>query len=145
MAEKACLSLTGRQRDETGQETVTELSALADYAEKDGCLYLFYREEAEGQEPACRTMIKIKDSVLEMTKRGPISSYMVFEAGRTHRTDYATPYGTLRLEVATRKLALSLQEDRAEAQLEYVLTSEGLFLSDCTLSLSLRIPGRGGA
>ena len=146
MAGKACLTLTGRQRDEAGQESVTELSTAADYEEKDGCIYIFY-EEAEGQEPeaVCRNLIKIEGSVLEVTKRGPISSRMVFEAGKLHRTDYATPYGTLRLEVSTRRLTLSLQEDGAEAHLEYTLISEGRLLSDCALSLSLRILGQEDA
>ena len=37
MAEKAMLTLEGRQRDESGEETVTRLRTQADYSIRNGC------------------------------------------------------------------------------------------------------------
>ena len=110
MAEKAMLTLEGRQRDESGEETVTRLRTQADYSIRNGCHYILYEEKLPDSEAVVKNLIKLKGSVLEMTKRGPVSSRMVFEAGQSHRTDYVTPYGILPLEVCTQELEVCAGE-----------------------------------
>ena len=104
MAEKAMLTLEGRQRDESGEETVTRLRTQADCSVQNGSLYILYEEKLPDSEAVVKNLIKLKGSVLEMAKRGPVSSRMVFEVGRSHRTEYVTPYGILPLEVRTQEL-----------------------------------------
>ncbi len=138
MAEKAMLTLIGRQRDESGEESVTESRAAADYYQKGDSSYILYEEALDDFGDVVNNTIKCNGSMLEMTKRGKIRSRMLFEAGQTHRTDYVTPYGTLPLEVSTRKFTLSRQENGIEIRLAYTLASGGRLLSDCTLDISLR-------
>ncbi len=138
MARRAELALTGRQRGQDGEESVTESRVAADYYEKDGSSYILYEEEPDGSGGAVRNMIKYNGSTLEMTKRGAVRSRMVFQAGQTHRTDYVTPYGILCLEVATREASFSRQEDGTEIRLAYTLSSGGQLLSHCTLDIVLR-------
>lgn len=138
MAQKAELKLTGRQQGESGEESITESRVAADYYERGGSSYILYEETPEDFGDTIKTIIKYGDSTLEMTKRGAIRSRMIFEAGRTHRTDYVTPYGILPLEVATRRASFSRGENGIEIRLAYTLTSDGLFLSDCSLDISLR-------
>lgn len=137
MAEKTNLTLTGRQRDETGQETVTSINVQAVYYEKNQSLYILYEETQADDNFVITNMIKFKDPVLELTRRGSFRSRMVFEPGKIHRADYVTPYGTLPLDVATKTLTVSFLEGRMELLLEYTLTCDGQFLSECALSLSL--------
>ena len=85
-----------------------------------------------------KTIIKYRDNLLEMTKRGLVRSRMIFQAGQAHRTDYVTPYGTLPLEVATREASFSREEDGTVIRLEYTLSSGGQFLSHCTMDIVLR-------
>ena len=138
MAETAMLTLIGRQRDESGEESVTESRAAADYYQKGDSSYILYEEALDDSGDVVNNTIKCNGSVLEMTKRGKIRSRMLFEAGQTHRTDYVTPYGTLPLEVATRTAEFTRGDSQTEIRLEYTLTSGGQFLSDCSLHLSLR-------
>lgn len=142
MAQKAMLTLTGRQRDQNGEESVAESRAEAQYYEKDGSSYIFYEELPEDSRDAVKNRIKFKDGLLEMTKRGPVRSRMVFQAGRTHRADYVTLYGTLPLEVATHKAEIRRLEGRTEIRLEYTLLSGGQFLSRCALDICLRFAER---
>ena len=139
IAKKAMLTLTGRQRGESGEESVIENRMAADYYEKDGSFYILYEEPVEDTGETIKNIIKCRDCVLEITKRGTVRSRMIFEAGRTHRTDYVTPYGTLSLEASTRKAEITRLEDGIEIRLDYVLASGGEFLSDCTLDLSLAL------
>ena len=50
--------------------------------------------------------IKYKDNLLEVTRNGAINTRMVFESGKEHMTDYATPYGCLRLGILTHSLEI---------------------------------------
>lgn len=138
MAQSASITLIGRQRDESGEETVTTCRADADYYEKDGNRFILYKEVQEDSGLVIKNIIKYKDSVLEMTKRGGIRSRMIFETGRTHRTDYVTPYGTLPLEIATRKADFVSKEGRIEIRLDYALSFGGQSPSDCVLELCLQ-------
>jgi len=138
MARKAELSLTGLQRDQDGEESVTESRMTADYYEKDGSSYILYEETQEDSGDIVRSIIKYNGSTLEMTRRGAVRSRMIFQAGQAHRTDYVTPYGTLPLEVATRTAEFTRGDSQAEIRLEYTLTSGGQFLSHCTMDIVLR-------
>ena len=57
MARKAELSLTGRQRDQDGEESVTESRMTADYYEKDGSSYILY------EETHCSVSFSVSDAV----------------------------------------------------------------------------------
>ena len=115
MAQKAMLTLEGRQRDESGEETVTRLCTQADYSIRNGSHYILYEERLPESEALVRTLIKLKGSLLEMTKRGPVSSRMVFEVGQSHRTEYVTPYGILPLEVCTQELEVLTRDPDGRA------------------------------
>lgn len=165
MAEKIMLTLEGRQRDESGEETVTRLRTQADYSIRNGSHYILYEEKLPDSEAVVRNLIKLKGSVLEMTKRGPVSSRMVFEVGQSHRTEYVTPYGILPLEVCTQELEVLIREPDGrpaapeaamlkpkgrltepeaavlerglEIRLSYRLASGKQFLSHCAIFISL--------
>lgn len=140
MGKKAMLILAGRQRDESGEESVTESRAEAEYYEKDGSSYILYEEASPDGKAPVKNIIKYRDRVLEITRRGGIRSRMIFEAGCTCRSDYVTPYGTLSLEVSTRKAEIARLQNRIRIRLDYSLSSEGRFLSDCTLDIDLALP-----
>ena len=137
MAETVKLSLVGTQRDETGEETVTQTSVHAEYYEKNGSLYLLYEEMQEDLGAAVKNTLKLKDSVLELTRRGGLGTHMIFEAGREHPADYATPYGRLKLEVRTHALEVFFRKKLPQIQVKYSLISDGVPLSECTLVITV--------
>ena len=60
---------------------------------------------------------------------------MIFEPGRTHAADYATPFGSLKMDVSARWVESSLQEDVLEIRADYFLTSQDSLVSDCLLHI----------
>lgn len=137
MAETVKLSLVGTQRDETGEETVAQTSTYAEYYEKNGLLYLLYEETQEDSGAVVKNILKLNGSVLELTRRGSPGTHMVFEAGREHPADYATPYGRLKLEMRTHTLEVFFRQGLPQIQVDYSLMSEGLPLSECTLVITV--------
>lgn len=140
MSETVKLSLVGRQRDETGAETIAETFANAEYYEKNGSIYLLYEEIQEGLEAAVKNTLKLKGSVLELTRRGAVDAHMIFEAGRVHPSDYATPYGRLKIGVRTHSLAVSSVRGLMKIKAEYTLMTDDLPFSDCTLVIEIERP-----
>lgn len=127
--------ITGRQLDEAGEETITESRTAAECYEKNGGFYLLYEERPEGAGVPVRNIIKWKGSALELTKRGALNTRMVFEPGKEHRTDYITPYGSVKMELFTRAAEASFRDEEITIRVEYTLSSEGRLLSDCVLTI----------
>ena len=129
--------MTGRQRDETGQENVTELSADAEYYERNGSRYILY-EENEADTGHTQSIIKLKDGLLELTKKGFLNTHMVFEEGREHITDYNTPFGVLQLGIVTSGMCSKQSGDCLEIYIDYDLTDRGHILSHCNISIKIQ-------
>lgn len=139
---KIWLTLIGRQYGEDGEELVTKTHVMADYYERNGSRYILYEERQEDTGAVIRNALKMKGdgALLEMTRRGVFSTRMVFEAGREYCADYATPYGCLKMEIATRAVDVTFQDGKMEIKADYTLSSEGRFLSRCLLDIEALLP-----
>lgn len=137
MSQKVHLTLTGQQKDETGEIARTEHSGDAEYFEKNDCVYLLYEESPNGSDTIVKNTLKLKHSVLELTRRGGISARMVFEPGREYLTDYTTPYGCLKMGIFTHSLDVFREDCLLRIRIVYSLTSYGLPVSDCTLDIAV--------
>ena len=130
------LTLTGSQQDPEGGETVTELSAEAEYFEQNGAVYILYEEHTEDG-GVIKSRIKLKDLLLEVTRRGSVNTYMVFEAGKEHMTEYATPSGTLHMGVFTHSVVTEPSEKGLNITADYSLTACGEEISRCKISIKI--------
>lgn len=136
MNRNTALTLTGCQRNPEGGETVTELSAEAEYFEQNGALYILYEESTEDG-GTIKSRIKLKDNLLEVTRKGVLNTCMIFETGREHMTEYSTPFGNLQMGILTH----SVEADRSDNELiivaDYSLTSDGAEISRCKISIKI--------
>lgn len=140
MAEIIQLTLTGRQRTAEGEENVTETSLQAEYYEREDGFYLLYQEPMDERGSVARSCIRLKGSVLELTKKGAVRTRMVFEAGREHLTEYVTPYGCLQMGIRTEKLECLQRDGKTQLRMEYSLTSRGEPLSFCVMEIFFNFP-----
>ncbi|MCH5341287.1 MAG: DUF1934 domain-containing protein [Acetatifactor sp.] len=131
------LTLVGRQRDPSGNETVTELSANAEFYERNGSLYILYEEKSEDGS-LTKNVIKHKNNLLELTKKGAVNTCMVFEPGREYKTDYLTPFGLLRLGILTNSLKSQRQKDYLEITADYTLTEQERIISYCNIYIKIQ-------
>lgn len=129
MRRDVSISVTGTQ-DSGGQQTTTSCQASGQYYERNGCRYLLYQEEDAESGAVTANTLKIKDAVLELSRKGSVNTRMVFETGRTHPADYATAYGTLKLEVFTKGLDCLWTESGARIVILYHLLLAGECLSE---------------
>lgn len=140
MKREVQLTLAGRSLDASGQETVTKQTVIARYAFRDGHHFFLYDEQPEGTSSKTRCLIRLRNGYMELSKKGGVNTRMVFEDGREHRTEYATPYGNLWLGIRTYKAALTDSQDETDPAflqyaIQYDLTSEGLTIGEYTMTV----------
>ncbi|MGN0347341.1 MAG: DUF1934 domain-containing protein [Lachnospiraceae bacterium] len=125
---KVIIELVGLQHMD-GEHSETFSRVDGEYVIKNGTVYLIYQEKMEGTKDT-KCTLKIKDPVISLTRRGEIIVSMIFEEGRSHKTGYITPYGTLPLEITTGEMKIEMKENGLEAIWKYRLDLDGRFLSD---------------
>jgi uncharacterized beta-barrel protein YwiB (DUF1934 family) len=121
------ITIKGIQKNEEAEE-VMETAAFGEFAIVGSSYYLRYEEISEEGE-TIKTMIKLSEDRVEVTKKNGVDSKMIFVVGQTTSTDYATPYGTLQMEMETERADFGLVDDCLEVNLEYSLYLNGEFVS----------------
>lgn len=137
MTKETYLTVIGVSIDEDGHETTTTITARGQYFERDGARFLLYSEKDPETNSFTSNTLKLTDGLLELSRRGAIRCRMVFEAGKNHRVSYATPYGTLLLDLFTEELTAGWSERDGEIRLAYSLFNEGSLLSQNKLFIKI--------
>lgn len=138
MTRDVWITVRGIQKDAEGNETITETVVSGEYYEKGGCSYILYEELPEGESGTVKSIIKQKDTLLELTKKGVVNARLVFEQGRTHVTNYATPYGSLALGVKTDRVECLAGPDSIALRAEYALLSGEEVISECQITIEAK-------
>lgn len=110
----------------------------AQYFKRNDSHYLLYEENMEGFDGVCKSRIKFRDNLLELTRQGAVDMHMIFEENKRYVVPYNTPYGQLMLGIETRRVQVEEQEDQICVTVEYTLDQEGEPFSESCLKLHIR-------
>ena len=110
----------------------------AQYFKRNDSHYLLYEENMEGFDGVCKSRIKFRDNLLELTRQGAVDMHMIFEENKRHVVPYNTPYGQLMLGIETGRVLVEEQEDQIHVTVEYTLDHEGEPLSESCLKIHIR-------
>lgn len=136
MADKLTITLTGIQQDETGERDINSVNAPAEYYEKNGTHYIFF-EEKSPENGVVKSTIKFKNNILELTKKGNVTTRMVFQAGQEFSTDYITPLGCLQMGILTHSVDCYFKKGLPQLKASYTLTNHGQAVSENTIMIKL--------
>ena len=123
------------------REVELVLSGLHDAegtSDKDAVETAQTAQDMEGFDGTCKSRIKFRDNLLELTRQGAVEMHMIFEENKRHVVPYNTPYGQLLLGIETRRVQVEEQEDRICVTVEYILDQEGEPFSESCLKLYIR-------
>lgn len=115
-----------------------ETAQTAQYFKRNDSHYLLYEEDLEGFDGTCKSRIKFRDNLLELTRQGAVEMHMIFEENKRHMIPYNTPYGQLMLGIETGRVLVEEQEDQIHVTVEYTLDHEGEPLSESCLKIHIR-------
>ncbi len=96
-----------------------------------------YDEPIEGTKESNKGLIKIRENSLELSKRGEMSTHMVFEEGRRVQTYYETPFASMPMSTTATKVEMSEQSGSIRAYVEYSLEIGGNPVSDCKVEVKV--------
>ena len=119
----------GNDRDVVKSET-TGL-----YYEKGGKQYLKYTETDPETGAKRNALIKIEGPVLSVEYRGATDSFMVFEVGKTTRSMYITPMGSMPIEIETESLTVENRQDSLEIYIHYSISLSGTDMNKASIHI----------
>ena len=112
--DKYTVSVTNRQINGGDTEYITE-SGDGSLRISDGKYYIMYRTDT------ATVMIKIDGDRANVKRTGESRSDMDYCRGKVTQFDYNTPYGTMKLELFTKKLEYKLDKCGGVIKLQYDL------------------------
>ena len=122
-----------------GEQDDVEVVSVGQMCERDGFACITYDEVVEEEEnglvQVAKNLVKYKEGQLEVVKRGPSESHMVFVPDRTTYTYYSTPMRELEIILNTRSLEKVMTEKGVHMRLAYDLEMSETLLSHCNLDI----------
>lgn len=140
MAKDVLVSVKGTQFIDGEKDSVEIITSGAWY-EKNGKQYLLYEETYEEMQVTTKNTVKITPELVEVTKKGAISSRMVYELGKQHMSDYVTPMGLIVLGITTKDIFVEADSDKLRLELHYTMEMNGQFVSDSILEITATVRG----
>lgn len=146
MTKEVLIHLKGMQTtDEThGPDEPLELITTGEYYYRNDTHYLLYDEQMEGLYEPVHNMVKIRPGHMEVRKKGPVQTNMVFEEEKQNLTCYQTPYGPIQMEITTTGVNFGEEEELLEVKTEYVLGMNGQKVADCRMHIRVTPKGSKG-
>ncbi|MCR5302979.1 MAG: DUF1934 domain-containing protein [Lachnospiraceae bacterium] len=144
MNKDVILSMHGLQfeiMDSDGNAADVEVITPAKYYRRGKSHFLLYDEEDE-EGNTTGNIIRIKDKLIEVTKRGEINAHMIFEEKKKNLTDYSTPFGNVMIGVETSKVLVDEQENRISVRVDYGLDINYEHLSNCSFRMEIAPRGK---
>lgn len=117
-------------------ETITE--EPAEYFERNLSRYVRFEEASEGFTETAKCLMKIREGYLEISKKGLIESFMTFEKGKIHQTEYRTPFGSVNLDIETNCIRMFEEENALSIQIEYLLKAQGEHMAQCEIGIFIK-------
>lgn len=131
---KLIVSITGKQKNDKLDSI--KMKAVANSYEKNGLLYVIYKESNLNKEQETTTMLKIGKDNLTLVRSGGVKQQQVFIQGMESVSDYQTPYGILKMMVKTHRLKMILSA-KSTIEIDYSLYINGSWQSDNSLKISM--------
>ena len=131
------ITVKGVQQDDAGETDSTEITVSGEYYFRNGSHYIFYEETEEELGELVKNSLKLKGNLLVLNRKGAVNSRMVFETGKRHVLDHATPFGLLRMETVTSRILCTEKEDHLRIRAEYELWADGMKVSSCRLTVKV--------
>lgn len=142
MTKQVLISIKGLQfmSGETYDENTepVEVITVGEYCQLDGYHYIRYDEAFEGFKENARNLLKIKNDVLEVKKKGVINVHMVFEENKKNISYYTTPFGTMQMGIAATQVDISEKENDIDIRISYALEVNEEHVADCSLEMNIK-------
>ena len=137
MTKEVLVKISGLQFAGEEDSDAVEIITSGNYYKKNGKHYIIYDEVSEGSEEVTKNVIKIWDSAMEVTRKGPASVHMMFEMDKKNVSYYYTPFGSLLVGIDAKNVSVKETEQEIAAQVKYGLEVNYEYVADCNIAVSV--------
>lgn len=138
MTKDVIISISGLQfAEEIGKDPV-EVVVNGEYYFKNGKHYVVFDEVMEGFKERTKSVMKFKDDLLDITKKGLTNVHMIFEENKKNLTYYGTPFGNLLIGISTKNVELKEREEALDLTVGYTLEVNYEYLADCLITMNIK-------
>lgn len=135
MKKEVLVTIVGLHDSETDNDRVDTVCE-GTYG-KIGETHVVTYDELDEEGMLYRTTMRLRDDYLEVTKKGTITSKLVYELGKETVTEYVTPYGALSLEFNTKLIEIMDEDEKICAHVEYAMGICGAHHADCRIDIKI--------
>lgn len=132
------ISILGLQDYEGTDGDSVELTTTGKLTRTAQGYHLSYQESALTGMEGTQTNIEIFPRSVVLTRTGQVCSEMVFEQGVRHLSLYNTPYGSLEVGVAARKIHSTIGDRGGELEVNYSIDIDHRLAGENSFSLKVR-------
>ena len=120
-----------------GDEDLVEVITHGKYYFENEKHYITYEEVFEEYSEPIKNIIKISGDTVEVTKKGAMSTKMIFEKNKKNISYYETEVGSLMLSFNAKNIHINSKEDKIYVKIEYALEMNNEHISDCVLTMNI--------
>lgn len=140
MAKDVLVSVKGTQFIDNESDSI-EVITSGTWYEKNGKQYLMYEETYEEMQVTTKNTVKITPEIVEVAKKGAISSKMIYEVGKKHMSNYMTPMGLIVLGLTTKNIFVEADGEKLQVEIRYAMEMNGQFVSENMLTMTATVRG----
>jgi len=124
MKKQVMLSIRGRQNYLDQDPDVIELVTEGLLEERDGGWDLTYEESDLTGLQGVTTTFRVEPGKITLSRKGPLTSQMVFQVGQYHESLYQMEFGALMITVCATKVDYDIRENGGTIDLTYGIEIE---------------------
>ena len=138
MTKDVLLSIVGLYTEDNEDGDSIETLVPAEFYVKEGTYYIFYEEIIDGVSGITKSRIKYADKCMELTRKGEVSTNMLFEEGKKTLNMYQLPYGTLAVGLDTKKIEKTETDDEIKIHIEYGMEIDYQLVSETSIDIVVK-------
>ena len=135
MDENVVIKISGLQIVENTGDNVEVIAKGKHYLIKDKH-YLLYEEYENDENTKTSNMIKFNNDIVEITRKGQVDGKLIFQENQKKQSLYSTPMGDLLIEVLTKEIEVSDDDDDVNLKIKYQIHVDGNKVSDNEIDIS---------
>ena len=135
MDENVVIKISGLQIVENTGDNVEVIAKGKHYFKKDKH-YLLYEEYENDENTKTSNMIKFNNDIVEITRKGQVDGKLIFQENQKKQSLYSTPMGDLLIEVLTKEIEVSDDDDDVNLKIKYQIHVDGNKVSDNEIDIS---------
>ena len=121
-----------------GDKSNIELTTTGNYSRVKGRWVLLYDEMSEDKTAVIKTMIKVDDKSVTITRNGEGSSKLIMTEGERNMCHYRTQFGDILLGVYCNEVNNELSDSGGKILMSYTLDVNASVLSENKVTIKIR-------